>query len=207
MTSGALKTRYNRLGFNERAKISWAQYKEQNKHLLDTTASSVNIIYPNTWAISGCNCSTCVYQAAEEDMESSMNTIDVNAAPRNDLLKALERFEYNTSNALHKKYIVEPDAPKTASAIIEAIKSGNITVPKKEDEKKHKCDPYKGIIWAKDWKADEETFEKKTGELKTTVKALRLDIKILEPTETLKKFRDLEGKYEDLKAEDVNILW
>lgn len=159
-------------------------------------------INPNTWTVRGCDCLECrECYAVDQPMESSMNTtIDVHAAPRKDLLYALERFEYNISTALHKKYVQEPGVPKTASALIEAIKSGNITLPKKEDEKKHRYHTYKGIIWAKDWKPDEDTYLKKCDELKASAKALRLDIKILEPTETLKKYRDLESKYEDLHA-------
>lgn len=209
MTSGALKRQYSKLGSLNATGLSWKDYKEANKHLLtnQTTTSTISLGSCVKYNSMNTEPTTAPFDwlgwerlclEMNQPKDSTMNTVNNNQNERNELLWAIDRLEMNTISALHNKYVEPPQSPKTAKEIVEAIKAGNITLPKitdEDDENTYRWEPWKGIIWSKDWKADKVTYKKKREEFANEARALKLDVKIIEPVEALKKFRDLESRW------------
>lgn len=135
-----------------------------------------------------------------EDMESTMNIgiENNNVAARRSIHIALANFTDETYSKLEKKYmLIRPDVPATAKEIVEAIKSGNITLPEENDDCDgcHRWDTWRGIIFAKDVKADRKGFEAAWAEFKKEKDALRLDIDVLDPTVTLDSYKSFVKKH------------
>jgi hypothetical protein len=136
--------------------------------------------------------------ASINGMESSMNmpAHDVNA--RYQIDQAIFELSCKINKEAEQKYgITKPPVPKTASEIIEAIKSGNITIPDTKNQKEdlYQWDSFRGIAFAKDFKRDQEGYAKYMKGFNEEKKSLKLDVVVLPVEEGLKKFRIFEEKW------------